>query len=74
MLKYRSQLSQELLAQQPVPGVYEAEPVEIVDRAVPPIRPARPNKALNIAIGMLAGAALGLLAGLATRAVSRKAR
>jgi uncharacterized protein involved in exopolysaccharide biosynthesis len=48
--------------------------VEIVDRAVPPFRPARPNKPLNIALGMIAGAVLGLFAGLATWVISRLIR
>lgn len=36
--------------------------VELVDRAVPPLRPSRPNKALNIVIGGAIGSALGALA------------
>ena len=36
---------------------------EIIDPAVASIRPARPNKPLNIALGMVIGAALGALAG-----------
>jgi len=38
-------------------------PVEIVDMAVPGLRPVRPNKPLNIALGILAGMLLGLVAG-----------
>ena len=37
--------------------------VEIVDRAVPPYRPVRPNKPLNITFGLLLGLVLGVVAG-----------
>jgi uncharacterized protein involved in exopolysaccharide biosynthesis len=37
--------------------------VEILDRAVPALRPARPNKPLNLAIGALAGLLVGTVAG-----------
>ncbi len=37
--------------------------VEIVDQAVPSLRPVRPNKPLNIALGIAAGALLALAAG-----------
>jgi capsular polysaccharide biosynthesis protein len=39
--------------------------VEIVDRASPALRPIRPNKPLNLAIGALLGLVLGTLAGAA---------
>ncbi len=39
--------------------------VEIIDRAVPGIRPVRPNKPLNLAIGILLGLVLGTMAGVA---------
>ncbi len=39
--------------------------VEITDRAVPGLRPVRPNKPLNLAIGALAGLLLGTAAGAA---------
>jgi serine/threonine protein kinase len=45
------------------------KPVQIVDRATPALRPARPNKPLNIALGIIAGAFLGLIAGLMTWAI-----
>jgi serine/threonine protein kinase/Tfp pilus assembly protein PilF len=38
---------------------------EIIDRAIPPWRPIRPNVPLNIFIGALAGLALGIFTGLA---------
>jgi uncharacterized protein involved in exopolysaccharide biosynthesis len=37
--------------------------VEIVDKAVPGLRPVRPNKPLNIALGILGGMLLALAAG-----------
>jgi len=37
--------------------------VEIVDKAVPGLRPVRPNKPLNIVLGILGGILLGLAAG-----------
>jgi capsular polysaccharide biosynthesis protein len=45
----------------------EAIPVKIaiVDMAVPPQRPVRPNKPLNLTIGALAGLLLGTMAGAA---------
>ncbi len=38
-------------------------PPEIVDKAVPGLRPVRPNKPLNIVLGILGGVLLGLAAG-----------
>lgn len=37
--------------------------IEIVDKAVPGLRPLRPNKPLNIALGILGGLLLALVAG-----------
>ena len=37
--------------------------IEIMNRAVPQPTPARPNKLLNLALGVLAGVVLGLLIG-----------
>jgi len=42
------------------PGTFQ---VEIVDRASPALRPYRPNKPLNLAIGVLLGLVLGTAAG-----------
>ena len=51
----------------------EAFSVEIIDRAVPGLRPVRPNKPLNIALGALGGLVLGSAAGAArVRLQSRK--
>jgi hypothetical protein len=44
--------------------------VEIVDQAVPPLRPSRPNKPLNIVTGGAIGFGLGLLAAAMTTLVS----
>jgi hypothetical protein len=40
-----------------------SSPVEIVDKAVPGLRPVRPNKPLNIFLGVLGGMFLALAAG-----------
>jgi polysaccharide biosynthesis transport protein len=37
--------------------------VELIDKALPAVRPARPNKPLNISLGIVMGLGLGLLAG-----------
>jgi serine/threonine protein kinase len=50
------------------PGAIDFRPrlcrVEIVDRAEPNFRPARPNHPLNIALGMLGGIFVGIIAGV----------
>ena len=38
-------------------------PIRIVEQAVPPPRPSRPNKALNLALGAVVGIFLGTMAG-----------
>ena len=43
---------------------------EMIDRALPPWRPFRPNIPLNVFIGMLAGLGLGIVTGLVTGLVS----
>jgi uncharacterized protein involved in exopolysaccharide biosynthesis len=73
LLRYRSVLSQKLLAQEQDSRMSGAG-VEIVDRAVPPMRPARPNKPLNIVLGMVIGALLGLFAGAAAWIIARLRR
>ncbi len=40
-----------------------APKIEIVDRATPGLAPVRPNKPLNISVGVLAGIVLGFIAG-----------
>jgi serine/threonine protein kinase len=50
------------------PGTVQFTPklcrVEIVDRAQPNFRPAHPNLPLNIALGMLGGISVGIMAGI----------
>jgi serine/threonine protein kinase len=69
LLRYRGTLSQELLSIEDS-RLSAVRPVEIIDTARPPSHPARPNKPLNIVFGMLAGAILGVFAGLATWLIS----
>jgi uncharacterized protein involved in exopolysaccharide biosynthesis len=38
-------------------------PIRIVEQAVPPLRPSRPNKPLNLALGAVVGIFLGTMAG-----------
>ena len=71
ILRYRSKLSQELLSEEQASRLTTAGLIEIIDRATPPMRPLRPNKPLNIALGILGGAILGLFAALATWIISR---
>jgi uncharacterized protein involved in exopolysaccharide biosynthesis len=40
-----------------------AEAIRIVEQAVPPLRPSRPNKPLNLALGAVVGIFLGTMAG-----------
>ena len=44
-------------------GARQAPAVKLVDRAVPPPRPSRPNKALNLTLGAIVGIFLGTMAG-----------
>jgi serine/threonine protein kinase len=69
LLRYRGTLSQELLSMEDS-RLSSAMLVEIVDKAMPPWRPARPNKPLNIALSVLIGGVLGVIAGLATWVIS----
>ena len=45
-------------------------PTDIVDRAVPGLRPVRPNKPLNIALGIIGGMVLALAAGAAMAGIA----
>jgi hypothetical protein len=47
----------------PAASISNGPHVEILDRAVPGLRPVRPNKPLNITLGVLIGLVLGLLVG-----------
>ncbi len=37
--------------------------IRLIDKAVPPLRPSRPNKPLNLALGAVVGIVLGIMAG-----------
>jgi capsular polysaccharide biosynthesis protein len=78
---YRAYCAEQLRALEPAPGAAAEDAralalvprvvrVEIIDRAATPLRPSRPNKVINIALGMAGGIVLGLFAGLATGLVS----
>ena len=45
-------------------------PAEIVDSAVPGLRPVRPNRPLNIALGIIGGTVLALAAGAAMAGIA----
>jgi uncharacterized protein involved in exopolysaccharide biosynthesis len=74
LLGYRRTLSQKLLSEEANSRLWVSGGVEIVDHAVSPLRPARPNKPLNIVLGMFAGGVIGLFAGLGTWVISRLRR
>jgi serine/threonine protein kinase len=46
--------------------------VEIVDRAIIPLNPVRPNSMLNLTVGIFAGGIFGLLTGVVTALVLRR--
>ncbi len=48
---------------QPARSGSGSDSLKIVDRAVPPLKPARPNKPLNLALGAVVGVFLGTMAG-----------
>lgn len=47
--------------------------VQIVDKAVPGLRPVRPNKSLNIALGIIVGGVVGLFLATAVYALQWRA-
>jgi len=61
--EYRSHITR--VETKEVPGVIADKLVDIVDKAVPGLRPARPNKPMNIAIGIIGGMFLAFAAGAA---------
>jgi serine/threonine protein kinase len=63
LLRFRNQLASQILSQSMGDAIPQIPSVEIVDRAVPALHPARPNKPLNLALGAAGGGVLGLLAG-----------
>ncbi len=44
-------------------GARQIRSARIAERAVPPLRPSRPNKALNLSLGAVVGILLGTMAG-----------
>jgi capsular polysaccharide biosynthesis protein len=48
--------------------------VEVVDTAIPGLRPVRPNKPLNIIIGIVTGVILGLACGACAAWLARRAQ
>jgi capsular polysaccharide biosynthesis protein len=66
--EYRSRIMR--VETKEVPGVIADRLVEIVDKAVPGLRPVRPNKPMNIALGIIGGMFLGLAAGAAVAVIA----
>lgn len=56
------------------PGVTDIPPVTIIDQAEPGQRPVRPNKPLNIGLGVLCGILLGGIAGSFTSWLAGRSR
>jgi capsular polysaccharide biosynthesis protein len=63
LLRFRNELASQVLSQSMGDVLPRTMSVEIVDRAVPALHPARPNKPLNLVLGAAEGGVLGLLAG-----------
>jgi uncharacterized protein involved in exopolysaccharide biosynthesis len=63
LVRYRNELASQRLAAATQTRLPQSQPVEIVDRAEPALRPVRPNVPLNLMIGTAAGVVLGVLAG-----------
>jgi capsular polysaccharide biosynthesis protein len=63
LLRFRNELASQVLSQSMGDVFPRTMSVEIVDRAVPALHPARPNKPLNLVLGAVGGGVLGLLAG-----------
>jgi serine/threonine protein kinase len=63
LLRFRNELASQVLSQSMGDVFPRTMSVEIVDRAVPALHPARPNKPLNLVLGAAGGGVLGLLAG-----------
>lgn len=60
MLRFRSALNIKLIAEGIDLTLPKSAMVEILDRATPDPRPVRPNKPLNIALGVIIGLAVGI--------------
>ncbi len=57
--RYQLERTRQSRAREPIEGAISHPPVEIVDRAMPGLRPVRPNKPLYLAIGIGVGLLLG---------------
>ncbi len=54
-----AQIANEIVAQ----AQQDSRSIRLVEKALPALRPSRPNKPLNLALGAVAGVVLGILAG-----------
>ncbi len=54
-----AQLANEIAAQ----AQHGSASIRLIDKAIPPLRPSRPNKPLNLALGAVVGLVLGIMAG-----------
>ena len=58
--RFRQLIDQKILIERTDLSLPKTSMVEIVDRAVPGMRPVRPNKTLNIALGVVVGLVVGV--------------
>jgi uncharacterized protein involved in exopolysaccharide biosynthesis len=71
LLNFRSILQMKIASEEADMNLPKASSVEIIDRQTRPnFRPVRPNKPLNIALGVIVGIVLGLIAGGGVAAIS----
>jgi uncharacterized protein involved in exopolysaccharide biosynthesis len=74
MLSMRGLLGAKIYADKLDAQIPQAMMVQVVDRAVPIRFPVKPNKPLNISIGIIGGGFLGLLVGTIAMAISLQLR
>lgn len=60
MIRFRNILSLRMLSEKTDVNLPKTTMVEIVDPATPALKPARPNKPLNIALGIIVGLVVGI--------------
>jgi len=60
MIRFRNILSLKMLSEKTDERLPKTAMVEIVDPATPALKPARPNKPLNIALGIIVGLVVGI--------------
>lgn len=58
--RFRQSLNMKIFMEQTDVGLPKTSMVEIVDRAIPGKRPVKPNKPLNIALGVIIGLVVGI--------------